>query len=72
MHTEGLLPLLAPAALAGHPGAVRALQAFVTGTSRSGGSNPRVRKAVLGRPREAATVESGCWSRPFRGVRDSL
>jgi hypothetical protein len=55
MHTEGLLSLLVPAALAGHPGAVRALQAFVTGTSRSGGSNPRVRKAVLGRLRKAAT-----------------
>jgi hypothetical protein len=54
MHAEGLLPLLAPAALAGHAGAVRALQAFVAGASQSDGSNPRVRRAVLGRLREAA------------------
>jgi hypothetical protein len=54
MHTDGLLSLLAPAALAGHDGAVRALQAFIAGASHSGGSNPRVRRAVLGRLREAA------------------
>jgi hypothetical protein len=58
LDADGLLPLLVPAALAGHPQAAPALNTFVTQGADSVTPGPSTSKAVLGRLQESSSAGS--------------